>query len=570
VTARGGSAWDRERRSLLARGLALGGGGLAAGLMGCTDRSAGGRTASVSADVPVQWVGAAVDRGHRLRDRKAGGWPAPAVTRRAGALVLGGGVAGLSALRALVAGGVTDAQLLEMEDTLGGNARGTTLLGRPCPLGAHYLPVPVQTDSVLMEWLHDVGLMHLGRKAGDVSMDGLKPPYPDERSLCHAPQERLFIQGAWQDGLLPVVPRTSATQVQYQRFAALVADIRRQGFAIPTRQAAWTPTLGALDEQTFAVWLTAQGLDDTYLRAYLDYCCRDDYGAGLSTVSAWAGLHYFASRHGFDAPGASEAMVDRDLGLFTWPEGNAWLTQRLARPLTPLCAGGRLVLQVEERRYGVRVLVWNETAQHVEAWEAPSAVMALPLFIAARVLNTGWPALRAAATRARYAPWLVSNLAIEALPLDRPGAPPAWDNVAYAPAGSTTCLGYVDAGHQRMDPRPAPTVLTVYHALPESARPSLLADTARTWLQRVLTDMAEMHPDLPQYLQAAALMRYGHAMRIPVPGVRSDGALSRVAEGQGRLQYAHADLAGYSIFEEAFSAGYQAGLRLGRARFARR
>ena len=45
--------------------------------------------------------------------------------------------------------------------------------------------------------------------------------------------------------------------------------------------------------------LAAQGIDAPALRWYIDYCCRDDYGAGAAQVSAWAGLHYFASRHGF-------------------------------------------------------------------------------------------------------------------------------------------------------------------------------------------------------------------------------------------------------------------------------
>ena len=74
----------------------------------------------------------------------------------------------------------------------------------------------------------------------------------------------------------------------------------------------------------------ASSFDDPLLRWYLDYACRDDYGAGLDEVSAWAGLHYFASRHGFQAPGDDS---DEREPVFTWPEGNAWLVERLAAPL---------------------------------------------------------------------------------------------------------------------------------------------------------------------------------------------------------------------------------------------
>lgn len=529
------------RRRWLGGSLALAAGGA---LPGCTPLTAD----ALPADLPVRWVGARLERGHRLRERKAGGWPAPALTRRAGALVLGGGVAGLSALRALVRTGVDDAQLLELEDTVGGNARGHVLAGQGCPLGAHYLPVPGPTAHEVGEWLHEIGLLQ---------WDGLRgASRPDERFLCHAPQERLFIDGAWQEGQLPSAAGRPATLDQYRRFARRVAEARRLGFALPTWRAPWTPAHAALDGQTFAAWLAAEGLDDARLRAYLDYACRDDYGAGLDTVSAWAGLHYFASRHGFDAPGEP---AEADPGLFTWPEGNGWLTQSLAQPLSERLHVGQTVLAVEEGRQGVTATVWNEAAGRVEAWQAPQAVLALPLFIAARVLVNPPPALGAAVAGARYAPWLVSNLALDEAPLARPGFPPAWDNVGYAPAGSTRCLGYVDATHQRLDPRPVPPVWTVYHALAEADRPALRDQPAAFWLRRVLADLAPLHPDLARRLRAADLMRHGHAMRIPTPGTRGSAALQALRAGRGRLRFAHAELAGYSVFEEAFTLGQQAG-----------
>ena len=40
-------------------------------------------------------------------------------------------------------------------------------------------------------------------------------------------------------------------------------------------------------------WLETQGLTAPRLRWYLDYCCRDDYGALADTVSVGAGLHHF-------------------------------------------------------------------------------------------------------------------------------------------------------------------------------------------------------------------------------------------------------------------------------------
>ena len=76
----------------------------------------------------------------------------------------------------------------------------------------------------------------------------------------------------------------------------------------------------------------------------------------------------------------------------------------------------------------------------------------------------------------------------------------------------------------------------------------------------MIDDLAPTHPDLPAKLQRIDLARHGHAMAIPAPGVRGDAALAALASGPtGRLHWAHSDLAGYSVFEEAFTAGDAAG-----------
>jgi hypothetical protein len=67
-----------------------------------------------------------------------------------------------------------------------------------------------------------------------------------------------------------------------------------------------------------------------------------------------------------------------------------------------------------------------------------------------------------------------------------------------------------------------------------------------------------VHPDLRGKLRQIDLMRYGHAMSIPVPGARSSSALSALAEPQRRVHFAHTDLSAYSVFEEAMYHGVRA------------
>jgi hypothetical protein len=425
-----------------------------------------------------------------------------------------------------------------------------------CPLGAHYLPLPGPDAHEVRDLLHQLGLLRV--EAGRT--------VADERHLCHSPQERLWVEGQWLDGLLPPAERGSSRERQYQRFSQLVADASSTlRFSIPSSRAAWSSGLAKLDATPFARWLDAAGLDDRGLRWYLDYACRDDYGAGIDSVSAWAGLHYFASRHGFHAPG-DDAGAERE-GIFTWPDGNAWLTRRLAAPLAERLHAGALVRRVEATRHEVELDVELLLARRSERWIARQVVLALPLHVAARTVAQPSAALTQAAAQVRHAPWLVANVHLRRPLTDKPGAPPSWDNVLYTPGTDNAALGYVDAMHQSLRPMPGPTVLTAYWAFGDGdaatvarQRQALLGEPWSTWSRRVVDDLARAHPDLPAKTARVDLMRYGHAMAIPAPGVRGSAALQALAQPQtSRLHFAHSDLAGYSIFEEAFTLGHVAG-----------
>jgi len=505
-------------------------------------------------------------RGHLLRPDDAGkarAWPAPSVTRRTRVLIAGGGVAGLAAARALRLRGMDDFAMLELEDRAGGNSRGGIVGGLPCPLGAHYLPVPGDAAHDVQDLLEELSLRR--RVAGRWAYD--------ERHLCHSPQERLFIHGQWQEGLLPLQDMDVALLADYQRFARLVQQASAAApFSIPlSSSGSLAPQHRALDALTFEAWLDQQQLTRAPLRWYLDYCCRDDYGAGLDTVSAWAGIHYFASRHGFQAPGEPPS-AERDAGVLTWPEGNGWLTRQLAAPLGERLHTGRVVIRVAAGRHGVEVDAFNTATQAVERWQAEQCILALPLFVAARVVENPPPALREAAGQLRYAPWLVANLHIDTALHDRPGAAPSWDNVIYpdnpAQAGRYPGLGYVDAMHQSLQAVPGATVLTYYRAfgIEAAGRKALYEQPWTHWRDSVLAELSVPHPDLRGKVTRMEVMRYGHAMSTPVPGVRSSSALRVLQEplpsAWRRLHFAHGDLSGYSVFEEAFTQGHRRGRAL--------
>jgi monoamine oxidase len=512
------------------------------------------------------FTGIDMARGHAMRDGALKS-QAPATVKRTRVVIAGGGVAGLAAARALRLSGIEDFALLELEDTAGGNSRGGSVNGIACPLGAHYLPVPGDDAREVQDLLEELGLRR--RVAGRWEYD--------ERNLCHSPQERLFFDGEWQDGLLPVHGVGADTQAQYRRFAQRIDALQHAAhFAIPTLRVAVTPELLALDAVPFSRWLDIERFSDAQLRWYLDYCCRDDYGAGIEQVSAWAGIHYFASRHGFHAPGdpsgsANDVNPERD-GVLTWPEGNGWLTKRLAAPLGDRLHTGQVVTRIADLRGGVEVDAWNAETKSLVRWQAERCIVALPVFIAARVVENAPEVLKNAAAHVRYAPWLVANVHLNGPLADRPGAAPSWDNMIYGTRG----LGYVDARHQTLDPTPRGTVISWYRPLGPSRYDTadgrrLLHERPWTqWRDDLLAELSVPHPDLPSLATRIEITRYGHAMSIPRPGLLAQIGSQRTAPDDvhrgrvvaGRLSFAHADWSGYSIFEEAFTRGHVAGAGL--------
>ncbi len=551
-----------------------------------------------NAHITGGFVGGEPARGHWLRDTLRAGkpLPAPSATFKTRVLIAGGGVAGLAAARALRLRGMDDFALLELEDVAGGNSRSAELGGLACPLGAHYLPLPGDDAPEVQDLLEELGLR--SRVSGRWQYD--------ERHLCHSPQERLYFNGQWQEGLLPLHGVGASTIAQYQKFAGLVEQARRAArWTMPVQIGAPALVKSALSAITFIAYLDQNGLDDRHLRWYLDYSCRDDYGAGIATVSAWAGIHYFASRHGFHAPGAETAERE---GLLTWPEGNAWLTRRLAAPLGERLHTGRTVLRINNTKHGVEVDAFNSATQAIERWQAEQIVVALPVFVAARVVQDAPDFLRQAASQVAYAPWLVANIHI-AQPLhDRPGPAPSWDNVLYDTGLGTGGLGYVDATHQSLQPVAGATVLTHYRALgdahgfgpriaptaPGSGTPAsaasapaigvegrklLLDKRWAAWRDEIVAELALAHPDLAAKATRMDIMRYGHAMAIPTPKASGQIGLwpspnmreqlskkerqanpypARPVLAWQRLRFAHSDWAGYSVFEEAFTAGHWA------------
>jgi protoporphyrinogen oxidase len=477
------------------------------------------------------FAGASYEIGHLLR---GGAIPRASDTRRVSVVIVGGGVAGLSAGWRLARKGFHDFEILELESEAGGNARSGENYVSAYPWGAHYVPLPTKESIYVRELFEELGII--------TGYENSRPIYKEEY-LCFDPQERLYIHGRWQEGLIPTIGTTTRDRDDFERFQEIIDRYKnRHAFTIPMDFSARDKDLLELDAISIRDFMNKSGLNSRALHWYVNYACRDDYGCNYSDVSAWAGMHYFASRD------------TEETTVLTWPEGNGWIVKRLRERLTDNIKTGMLAYRVSQKS----VDVYDIHEKRSTTIKADHIIFACPSYLAKYLIDEP-PSVG----NFDYAPWLVANLTLDSFPHERSGsAPIAWDNVIY----DSDSLGYVVATHQSLRTFQPQTVFTFYQPLtgssPLAERTRLLNTGWQTWVDFILADLSKPHPDIRDLVSNVDIMRWGHAMVRPSPGFIWGETRRRLAEPFGRIHFAHSDLSGFSLFEEAQYRGVVAADRI--------
>ncbi|HEY0882206.1 MAG TPA: NAD(P)-binding protein [Archangium sp.] len=463
---------------------------------------------------------------------------------------MGGGAAGLSAAWRLAGAGFTSFRVVEVDDVLGGTAQSGQNATSAFPWGAHYLPAPLSAAGPVPRLLRELGVV--------TGTDETGAPTYAEDALIHEPEERLFYKGHWYEGLYLRAGASADDLAQLARFEAVttqLADARdgrgRKAFAVPIElgsdDAEWTQ----LDRISMAEWLIREGFTSPRLKWLVDYACRDDYGAMSEHTSAWAGLWYFCARR---------TGEEKNDGYLSWPEGNGKLISQLGKSVNAeRLSKGVLIHTLEPSEGGWSAHGLDAKTGAPVRFFARQVVLATPRHVAGRLVAP-WRTERPSFLDAfQSGPWVVANLTLHARPRGR-GFPLAWDNVLY----DSKSLGYVMASHQSLRVNAAgPAVATWYYPLADGdvkkERERLLGTTYEDWRAIILADLLPAHLGLESQLARIEVMRWGHAMVRPVPGFLWGEARRKAQEPVAdSLHFAHSDLGGLALFEEANWHGVRA------------
>jgi monoamine oxidase len=492
--------------------------------------------------------GADKNTGHILRD----GLKSAAASKKnieTDVIIIGGGISGLSAARWLYKNGKQNFILVEMASQTGGNAAGGKNEVSAYPLGAHYIPLPNNKLEDYTSFLQDCNVI-TGYENG--------LPVINEYFLCFEPQERLYINGYWQDGIIPHFGTTDEDNNEVKRFLKQMEDFRnakgsdgKDAFTIPVAISSSDSAFTRLDSLTMKEWMLQQNYVSKYLHWYVNYCCRDDFGADYSVASAWAGIHYFAGRKGKAGNAPAQSVI-------TWPQGNAWLAAQLRKDINEQILTNHIAVNIQPQVNSVIVQLLNVTANTVTTVTAKKCIVAIPQFAGMYLLPNSEERRKMVKKNFVYQPWMVANITAAAME-QRNGAALSWDNVIYNGNG----LGYVNAGQQLLQQGIKKNVLTYYLPLTASTATEerMLADkrSFEDWVQLIKKDFEMPHPDFETKTERIDIWVWGHGMISPGVNFIHGNVRKQLQQPiNNQIFFSHTDLAGISIFEEAFYQGINA------------
>ena len=508
------------------------------------------RTENSFSGISGEIVGASADLGHRLRDRNFNlQIPADRFENKK-VVIVGGGIAGLAAAWKFLKNGFNDFVLLELEPSAGGTARSGASQTGNYPWGAHYLPVPTKENVELVSLLGEMNLLEGTNSNGE--------PIVGEQFLCREPEERVFYKGRWYEGLYlrPGASEDDLKQLaQFQKeidFWVSWRDVKgKRAFTIPVAECSTDSFATELDRISFADWLRNKNFTSSRLWWWCDYACRDDYGLRLDQTSAWAGLFYFCSR----VPKVGEESAS----FITFPEGNGRFVNFLREKAKQQIRLNTAVAEIVPTENGIEVYAIDAATSEARGFRAEHVIFSAPIFLSKYLIRDFRQNAPAFIAEFEHNAWMVANLFLKNRPQNRfrRDFPLSWDNVLY----ESPSLGYVNSTHQRGADYGS-AVFTYYFPMCEdeikNGRAKLFAYDWRACADVVLSDLEHAHRDIRDLTTRIDVMRWGHAMISPRPNFIWSGAREKASAPYRNIHFAHSDLSGVALFEEAFYQGLRA------------
>ena len=424
---------------------------------------------------------------HQIRDGRY--FELPGATGKAGIVIAGGGVAGLSAAYFLRG---RDWLLLEKENHFGGNAYQEEFDGQPFATGSAYAYRGDEGDQLASE---------IGLKLPLVNM-------PDPTLV-----NKTYVPDTWKTGI-PQLPYPKEVVASFQKFRD---DILKMKIS---------EQMAELDALPFSNFTSAYAPE---LQQWWDIFGPSNWGATTQDTSAYVGLY-----------NAMDLFTGGDSKRAILPGGLGCITHKLVEVLQPKykerMIGDATVVAVVQGKDAVNVTYLREGK--LTTVSAKAVLMCTPKQITSRIVVDLSSEQRTAMRRTRYAPYPVVNVIF-----DKPVYNRGYDN--WCPGNSFTDFIVAD-WTVRNSPgyKPINNILTFYTPLREEQRSTLLeVQGCKILAARVLSDFQKVLPEFNVDPVEVRIYRRGHPMFMATPGQYTKNRLA-AAHPMDRIYFGNADSGG--------------------------
>lgn len=429
-----------------------------------------------------------------IRDRSPFSAKPAEAPERADVVVIGGGLAGLTAAYNLKDMSVV---VLEKEDAGGGKTRRLEMGPWKRPTGAVYTVAPF---GKLVKMYEELGLKPRKLKAPVHNMwtqDGVLVEWLSKETilkLARGPQERECLA----------------------KFSAYMSEFaQKEPVTIPMSDSD-AAAVAELDAVSQHAHLTKRFC--ARAAEIGDWHARDVFGAGAKDYSAALGMLY---------------LGEEDVEAYSWPGGLGEIADRMIEAIGPVLRTGAFVTEVSQDQDGVRVVYLQEGRRR--ELRAKTAVVAVPSMVGLRIIKGLSKEKRAAMERVRYSGYTTVALKFrKAVYKD--------SFVLWAPGLSFMDITF--SGGERLEDFSETLdgqVAVAYLPVGPGARRKLLASTDKMIEKAVRADLEKVLPGAGKELEEVHVVRWGHAMPIMGPGYLTK-IQPALRKPEGRLFFAGVDL----------------------------